>query len=129
MLSPETDTPRTYVPEGFEVKEANNLRAVTQLQKRLEEQELLQRDIEVEDYKQQYLAARQQKRANLLKLLLSSETSEYDKIFIERYLQVREDRRAKYEQRFAERNCFLNVLAFDENKAQQEIIDSMDVNR
>lgn len=125
MLAPETDTPKYYVPKGFEVREAGTLADVTKLQKKLIEQDMLERDIELETYKQQSGPAREEKRKQLVKLMTSSDTSEDDKKFLEAYLQVREDRRAKYEQRFAERTAYLNILAFDESKAQQEIIDKV----
>jgi len=129
MISPETNTLNYYVPEGYETMEAGTLAEVTKLQKRLEQQEFDERDVELEAYKNQYAEERKQKRANLVKLMLSSDTSEYDRQFIEAYLQVREDRRAKYEQRFSERHAYLNILAFDEGKAQAEIIDKLGVDR
>lgn len=129
MLSPETNTPNYYVPEGFETMEAGTLAEVTKLQKRLEQQEFDERDVELENYKQQFAEARKEKRAALVKLMLSSDTSEYDRQFIEAYLQVREERREKYEQRFAERTAYLNILAFDESHAQQAIIDKIGVDK
>lgn len=129
MLSPETNTPNYYVPEGYETCEAGTLAEVTKLQKKLEQQEFDERDVELEAYKQQYAEARKEKRANLVKLMLSPDTDAHDRQFIEAYLQIREDRRAKYEQRFAERHAYLNILAFDENKAQAEIIDKLGVDR
>jgi hypothetical protein len=129
MLSPETNTPQYYVPEGFETMEAGTLAEVTKLQKRLEQQEFKERDVEVENYKQQFAEARAQKRANIVRLMTSPDTSAHDKQFLETFLQVREDRREKYIQRFAERTAYLNVLAFDEGKAQQAIIDKLEVNR
>jgi hypothetical protein len=129
MLSPETNTPNYYTPEGYEVMEAGTLAEVTKLQKRLEQQEFDERDIEVENYKQQFAEARKEKREALVKMMMSSDTSEYDRNFIEAYLQIREERREKYEQRFAERTAYLNVLAFDESKSQQAIIDKLEVNK
>lgn len=129
MLAPETSTPNCYTPEGWEVCEAGTLAEVTKLQKKLEQQEFDERDVEVEAYKQQFAAARAEKRANLVKLMTSPDTSANDKQFIEIFLQVREDRREKYIQRFYERNAYLNILAFDEHKAQQEIIDKLGVDR
>lgn len=129
MISPETNTPNYYVPEGYETMEAGTLAEVTKLQKKLEQQEFDERDVELEIYKQQYAEARKEKRANLVKLMLSPDTDAHDRKFIEAYLQVREDRRQKYEQRFAERHAYLNILAFDEGKAQQAIIDKLGVDR
>ena len=129
MISPETNTPNYYVPEGYETKEAGTLPEVYKLQNKLIAQEMLERDLEVEAYNQQFAAARAEKRANLVKLMLDSSTSEYDRQFIEAYLQLREERREKYEQRFAERNAYLNVEAFEESKANQEIIDRLGVDR
>ncbi len=129
MLAPETNTPNYYVPEGFETMEAGTLAEVTKLQKRLEQQEFDERDVELENYKQQFAEARKEKRATLVKMMLSSDTSEHDRQFIEAYLQIREDRREKYEKLFSQRTAYLNVMAFDEGKAQQTIIDKLGVDR
>lgn len=114
-------------PEGHSREEAHTLAEVDVLQKRLIEQE--QRTIESEYFYNEALVAtqRQEIRDRLYARMVSSSTSEYEKEFIQLYLQLREDRRAKYRQTFLERTMYLRAREMDtpkDRRADEERVNT-----
>jgi hypothetical protein len=105
-------------PEGYRAEYADTLPAVRQLEKILQRQEHRANELEWQRDRAAGAAGRQRVRDRLMSRLASSSTSEFDKDFIRAYLQVREDKAAKHEQRFTERHAYLTALNFDTPKGR-----------
>jgi hypothetical protein len=104
-----------YKKKGYEWKEAGTLNDVDRLQSRLIEQEqrVLTRQGFVMDQAREH--ARKQTTSRFLQTLASSSTSEYEKEFIRLWMDMSEDKRKIYTQRFTERNMYLEAREFDSN--------------
>lgn len=102
-----------YKKKGYDWKEAGTLDAVDRLQSRLIEQEqrVLTRQGFVMDQAREQ--ARKQTTSRFLQTLASSSTSEYEKEFIRLWMDMSEDKRKIYTQRFTERNMYLEAREFD----------------
>lgn len=110
LLAPHSDF---ATPEGYSREYADTLSAVDRLQSRLQEQEarLWQQEADAS------LAVGAERREaiadSLRQRMCSSSTSAYEREFIRLYLQLREEKRQKHQQRFLERNAFLYAREFD----------------
>lgn len=102
-----------YRHQGYEWCEAGTLRAVEQLQGRLVEQEsaiLEAQGLRMDNARE---ASRRQTTSNLRQRMISSDCSAYEREFIQLWLQLDEEKRKKYTQRFTERNMYLFGLEMD----------------
>jgi hypothetical protein len=118
-LPPSDDTP---CPPGYDKREANTLAEVDRLQKRLQQatyercQRELQRDEEA------FAESRERVRSSLAARIASSATTEYEKEFLRGYIQLREERREKYRQRFACDRAYLEMRENDRPRNAEELL-------
>jgi len=110
MLAPYSDfpTPENAIREG-----AETLAQVDRLQERLVAQERVEWAREVETDAARFQSRMDEVRDRLYARMTSSSTSEYEKEFIKLYLQLRNEKRAKYQQRWLERTAYLHAREFD----------------
>lgn len=106
---------------GFELREAGTLAEIDDLQKRMQDQEYRanQARLEVE----QALGARIRGsiRDRLYQRMVSSSTTPYEREFISNYLQVREDKRHKYQQRFMADQCYFEQREMNNKHHMQDV--------
>jgi hypothetical protein len=95
MLAPYSDFP---TPEGYSREYADTLAAVDKLEATLQSQELAAMEHEAEMDATRFAARRQAVRDNLYARMTSGECSEYEREFIRGYLQLRNDRKPKYQE-------------------------------
>jgi hypothetical protein len=111
-LPPTTEEARriyetSYRARGWEWREAGTLAEVDALQRRMVEAERRQLERELERDDRVVETAQARVRSRLYARMASSTTSEYEKEFIRLYLQLREEKRATYRQRWMERVFYL----------------------
>lgn len=123
VLAAYSDQP---TPEGWMREEATTLPAARALEKRLQEQD--RREAEREGIRDTLATAyrRQAIRDKLYQRIKSSSASEYEKEFLRCYIQLSDEKAAKYEQRWLERTSYLHALHFDTPKDRP--VDSERVN-
>lgn len=111
---------RRYKSQGYQWMEAGTLHDVERLQTRLIEQET--EILKKQGYRMDAAreACRKSTSANLRRRMASSDCSPYEREFIELWLQMDEEKRKKYTQRFTERNMYLTALEFDSNNTRVE---------
>ena len=109
-LAPYSDFP---TPEGAIREGAETLSQVDRLQERLVAQERVEWEREVETDSARFQTRMDEVRDRLYARMTSSSTSEYEKEFIKLYLQLRNEKRAKYQQRWLERTAYLHARQFD----------------
>ena len=106
----------------WEWKEAGSFSEVTELQKRLQKQELdeaiKRRDISMAAYD----AAKSKTAAQLRQRMTSADCTPFERDWILAWLQLAPEKRAKYEQRFLEHQHYLWAL---ENSESKQVIDHM----
>ena len=118
-LPPTDDTP---CPPDYMRCEANTLDEVDKLQKRLQQatyercQRELQRDEEA------FAESRERVRSSLTAKIASSATTEYEREFLRAYIQLREEKRDKYRQRFACDVAFLELRENDKPRNAEELL-------
>jgi hypothetical protein len=118
-LPPTDDTP---CPPGYMRCEANTLDEVDKLQKRLQQatyercQRELQRDEEA------FAESRERVRSSLTAKIASSATTEYEREFLRAYIQLREEKRDKYRQRFACDVAYLEMRENDRPRNAEELL-------
>lgn len=125
-LAPYSDFP---CPRGHSTEYADTLQLVDRLQKRLQEQELREREQEWRSDENLYRSITDSVRDRLYQRMCSAKTSEYEKEFIRLYLQVREDRREKHRQRFMERTMYLWARENDVPKGRRDDEESVNLDR
>jgi hypothetical protein len=104
MLAPYSACP---APAGWSREYADTLPDVDRLQKRLQEQEFRAMEAEGERSLNAFRAKQDELRVKLHDKMVSSSTSPWERDFLRGYLMLAEERRAKYRQRFMERNMYL----------------------
>lgn len=115
-LAPYSDFP---TPEGAIREGADTLRDVDILQERLVAQERREWEREVEHDHNAFSGRMEAVRDRLYARMTSSATSEYEKEFIKLYLQLRNDKRAKHQQRWLERTAYLHAREFDTPRGRE----------
>jgi hypothetical protein len=110
MLAPYSEC-RT--PHGYLRETAGTLPEARALNERLVAQERESWEREAASNHRLVEAKREEVRERLYTRMCSSATSEYDREFIRLYLQLREDKQRKYDQRWTERNAYLWALEND----------------
>lgn len=103
---------------GYELREADTLAKVDQLQKRLQDQEYAERQSELERDEKLTSTVRSQVRDRLYSRMVSSSTRAYERDFIRAYLQLRDDKREKWRRQFLSDVCYLTVREFDSVNAR-----------
>jgi hypothetical protein len=103
-LAPYSDFP---TPEGAIREYADTLAAVDRLQATLVAQEKREWEREVQRDAATFGARMDEVRDRLYARMTSSATSEFEREFIRLYLQLRNDKRAVYQQRWLERTAYL----------------------
>lgn len=113
MLAPYSDFP---VPFGYSREYARTLPEIDRLQFTLIEQE--RRACELDVLHDEVILGRKfaEITDRLRRTMISSSTSPYERDFIEAYLKLREDKRDKHRQRFAERTMYLHARENDTPK-------------
>jgi hypothetical protein len=113
---------RSYKNTGFELREAGTLQEVDALQDRLQAQERAKLEAAAEKDEVLYRARARGVADSLRARMVSSSTSPYEREFIELYLQLREEKRAKHRQRFLETTSYLWAREMDEHTLPQDRI-------
>jgi hypothetical protein len=119
LLPPSDDIP---CPADCIDREANTLDEVDKLQKRLQQatyercQRELQRDEEA------FAESRERVRSSLTAKIASSATTEYEREFLRAYIQLREEKRDKYRQRFACDVAYLEMRENDRPRNAEELL-------
>src|SRR5580693_4489937 len=122
QLPPNDECYFTLCPEGYDRREANTLAEVDRLQKRLQEQTYRRQHSEWEHDDATFAAARKSVIDSLHQRLASSVTTEYEREFIRAYIQLREEKRAKYRQRFVCDRAYLELRENDRPRNPEETL-------
>jgi hypothetical protein len=114
----------SYRDQGFELREAGTLAEVDRLQKRLVEQEMGKRQADAD--RDEQVSAENWRRvgSDLRQRMISAATTSYEREFIELYLQLREEKRAKHRQRFLETSMYLWLREMDSSRKVSDTIPS-----
>jgi hypothetical protein len=118
-LPPTDDTP---CPPGYMRCEANTLDEVDKLQKRLQQAtyERCQRELRRDE--EAFAESRERVRSSLTAKIASSATTEYEREFLRAYIQLREEKRDKYRQRFACDVAYLEMRENDRPRNAEELL-------
>ena len=122
QLPPNDECYFSFCPAGYDRFEANTLDEVDRLQKALQRQTYERQHREWEHDEQAWAAARQRVIDSLHATLASSATTEYEREFIRAYIQLREEKRAKYRQRFICDRAFLEMREMDKPRNAEETL-------
>jgi hypothetical protein len=127
MLAPYSDFP---TPHGYLREYAGTLPDARRLNDRLVQQSREEWEREAEVNHNLVAAKREEVRERLYQRMCSSATSEYDREFIRLYLQLREDKQAKYDQRWRERVAYLHAIENDlgDRRADEEVFNHERIN-
>lgn len=98
---------------GFEIREADTLPKVTELQKKIQKQEMAKLEAEAQRDERTSAEMWQAIGDRLRQRMISSATTPYERDFIEQWLKLREEKREKHFQRWREHQGYLWALEFD----------------
>jgi hypothetical protein len=118
-LPPTDDTP---CPPGYDRREANTLAEVDRLQKRLQQATYARCQQELMRDEAAFAEARERVRSSLTARIASAATTEYEKEFLRCYIQLREEKREKYRQRFACDTAYLEMRENDKPRNAEELL-------
>lgn len=104
LLAPDSHMP---APEGYTREFAETLPDIDRLERTLQAQERAEWEREAQHDERLLAERRAAVRDRLYARLTSSSTDDYEREFIRLYLQLREDKRARHQQRYLERTTFL----------------------
>jgi hypothetical protein len=110
MLAPYSDYP---TPHGYLREHAGTLRDARRLQDRLIEQSREEWSREAETNHTLVDARRAEVRDRIYARMTSSDTTPYEREFLRLYLQLREDKQAKYDSLWMQRTAYLHALEND----------------
>lgn len=99
---------------GWVRKEANTLRAIDELQRRMEEQDRREMRQKLDHDEHIFEAKRQKTRASLLRTITKRTTSNYEREFIREYLSVSDTRKKKFYGRDKHINSFFMAREYDD---------------
>jgi hypothetical protein len=122
QLPPNNECYFTFCPPGYDRFEANTLEEVDRLQKELQELTYRRQQRELEHDDATWAAARQSVIDSLHRTLASSATTNYEREFIRSYIQLREEKREKYRQRFTCDRAFLEMREMDRPRNPEETL-------
>lgn len=97
-----------YQQQGYDWREASRWEDVKQLEKRLVAQERRDAEIVRDERMMRYDAAKAKTRSDLRQRMYSADP--WEREFIQLWLQLDDDKRARFEQRWRERNAYLWAL-------------------
>lgn len=109
-IAPYTDAP---TPDGSIRMEADSLAAIDRLQAKLNAQCRAEYAAELDADDAATAPGRAKVRDKLYQLLISSATPEAEKDFIRAYLELREEKRARHQSKYAEYVTYLHAREFD----------------
>lgn len=111
-----------YHGEGWMWSEAGTLTEVDRLQKRLCEQEhrKIEKMVRVDEHVMSRV--RNEYAEKLRARMVSSSTSQFEREFIRSYLQLRDDKRSRYQQRLLEHNSFIYAREYDSKTNPEDLI-------
>lgn len=112
---------------GYELREADTLPKIRDLEKMIQESEQRQQEREFERDEAVFGARRKEIRSRMYQRMVSSSTSPYEREFIRHWLQMREEKQKEFEQRFlvdiAARNHFVQLEYDNPRQRMLEITD------
>lgn len=126
LLAPTSSHP---TPEGYTREFARSLPEIDRLQATLVAQERAEWERDLAADESLMAARRSDVRDRLYARMVSSATSAYEREFIELYLQLREEKRARHRQRFLERSAFLTAREMDTPRGRQVYEERVNVER
>jgi hypothetical protein len=118
-LPPTGDTP---CPPGYQRSEANTLAEVDRLQSRLQEATRRRCAAELQHDEEAFAEARERVRSAITARIASSATTPYERDFLRAYIQLREEKRAKYRARFACDTAYLEMRENDRPRNAEELL-------
>jgi hypothetical protein len=119
LLPPDDSTP---CPADCVAREANTLAEVDALQRRLQAATYARCQLELVRDERAFADARARVLSNLTTRIASSATTQYERDFLRAYIQLREEKREKYRQRFACDRAFLEMREMDKPRNAEEIL-------
>lgn len=122
QLPPNDECYFTFCPAGYDRREANTLAEVDALQKRLQTQTYRRQHAEWEREDIGWAACHKQVVSRLQSTLASSVTTNYEREFIRAYIQLREEKRANYRQRFICDRAYLELRENDRPRNPEETL-------
>lgn len=126
LLAPTSSHP---TPEGYSRELARSLPEIDRLQAILVSQERREWERELAADERLMEGRRADVRDRLYARMTSSTTSPYEREFIQLYLQLREDKRARHRQRFLERTAYLTAREMDTPRGRQVYEERVNVDR
>jgi len=111
-----------YQPRGFAWREASCWSEWTALQKRLIAQEVRQQQIARDNLMANYDTASKRVRDAFYQRMVSAACSDYEREFLKGWLALKEEKRAKYEQLWRERQSYLWAVEQDSNKKIDDVM-------
>lgn len=119
LLPPTDDIP---CPPSYELREANTLPEIDELQRRLEAAK--RRELEAQAIRDEFTFMQERHRIydSLNTKLNSSSTSPYEKDFIREYLKLRYEKRQEYQKRFLCDQSYFEMREFDHKRTPAEVI-------
>lgn len=109
-----------YKHEGYQWCEAGTWSDVQRLQKRLVEQEQRLLDKQHQTVVGSRDRAAEKVNSDLRQRMASSSCSAYEREFLQLWLQLREDKRERFESEFKVRNMYLQAVEFDSNHKMED---------
>lgn len=122
QIPPNDECYFTFCPPGYDRFEANTLEEVDKLQRDLQEQTYHRQHAEWEHDEATWASCRATVVESLQRTLASSATTQYERDFIHSYLQLREEKRAKYRSRFICDKAFLEMREMDRPRTPEETL-------
>lgn len=122
QLPPNDEVYATQCPPGYDRREANSLDEVDKLQKKLQAATYARNQAEIERDESTFSDARQRVLDSLRSKLASSCTTQYERDFIHSYLELREEKREKYRQRFTVDRAYLEMRENDKPRNPEETL-------
>lgn len=119
LLPPSDDIP---CPVDCLDREANTLAEVDTLQRRLQQATYARCQRELVRDEEAFAAAREAVRSSLTARIASAATSEYERDFLRAYIQLRDDKRAAYRQRFTCDRAYLEMRENDKPRNAEELL-------
>lgn len=122
QLPPTDEVYFTICPPGYERREANTLTEVDALQKKMQAATYRRSQSQLEHDEAVFAASRKAVIDSLHARLASSCTTQYERDFIHAYIQLREEKRAAYRQRFTCDTAYLEMRENDHPRNAEEIL-------
>lgn len=115
-LAPYSDFP---TPDGAIREYADTLAAVDALEARLQQQERAEWEREAQRDEELLFARRKALRDRIYQHMASSETDPWNKEFLRLYIQLDDDKKDRFRQRFLEREMYLHARHNDIGKGRR----------